>query len=229
MVTLHNTGIKWCKEVLYFIHHPEHVDVKDRTEMGLRVPFLDHHHRKIEPRDIIKNMRPVLGMSHLYAQVLGHHVDEGKVKVVYWSMNPRNVLVKFHDTWCAQGSRWLGWPPVDWQTFFEAFRRKELFGGDWFDFTLGWLPYMNHKNVLPMHYEDVACDLEGAVRRVAEFCGKILSDELVAKIAGCCVFDDHGPVDPSERFSLEQMEYFNGRFADEMSGTPYAARYGNLI
>lgn len=169
-------------------------------------------------------MKPLLGKTHLHGDVLGHHVAEGKVKVVMWFMDPRQVLVNYHHTMSTMACKMLGWEPVDWNTFHEAYKQHQMLEGDWFDFVRSWQPYFNCSNVLMLFYEDVAKDLVGTVKRIADFCGKNLSEDALSKIASCKPFDEPGR-DPYKVFTPDQMKEFNVRFTSEMSGTEFEMRY----
>ena len=218
--------MQWSQEVLYHIHHPDEIDIKKKTDLGFRVPFIDREHLRVhQPWDIIKELNPRLLKSHLYEKVLGEKIKRSKVKVIFQSMNPRNALIKYQHLCNLLGKKFLNWEPVDWDTYFDAFKQDRIIEGDWFDFTLGWLPYLDRDNFLVLSYEEAGKDLEGTVRKMAEFCGKNLSEEQVKKIATYKPYDNTGPAEPSMKFSPEQMEYFNAHYKEKMRGTRFENMY----
>ncbi|ELU12203.1 hypothetical protein CAPTEDRAFT_123417, partial [Capitella teleta] len=214
----------WMQEVLHLLHHPEELDFPKRAELGYRVPFLDKHHRGIDPKELVKGMKPMLSKSHLHGDVLGHHVEAGEVKVIFWFMDPRQILVNYHTLLSTMACKMLGWKPVDWSVFHESYKRRQMFEGDWFDFIRSWQPHLRRKNVLTLYYEDVANDVKGSVERIAQFCGLDLSDEVKERVSKCVPFDAIGP-NPESVFTKKQMEEFNERFNKEMAASESQKRY----
>lgn len=219
-------GVQWSQEVIYHIYHPDQIDVKEKTDLGFRVPFFDREHlRKHQPWDLLKDLKPRLMKTHLQEKVIGEKLKRSKCKVIFQSMNPRNALIKYQHLCNMLGKKFLNWIPIDWDDYFEAFKRNQLIEGDWFDFTLGWLPYLNQDNFLVLTYEEAAKDLEGTVRKIAKFLEKDLTDEQVKKIAAIKPYDNTGPVEPSKKFTPEQMAFFNDHYKKKMAGTPFENLY----
>ncbi|ELT92357.1 hypothetical protein CAPTEDRAFT_220732 [Capitella teleta] len=221
------SGVQWSQEVVYHICHPDQIDLKDKTDLGFRVPFFDREHlRKHQPWDIIRDMgKPRLLKTHLPEKFIGEKLRKKNVKVIYQSMNPRNALVKYQHLCNFLGKKFLNWNPIEWDDYFEAFKKNEIIEGDWFDFTLSWMPYFDQDNFLCLTYEEAAKDLEGTVRKIAKFLGRELTDEQVTKIAAIRPYDNIGPVEPSKKFTDEQMAYFNDYYKQRMTGTPFENLY----
>ena len=85
--------------------------------------------------------------------------------------NPKDMLVSFFKFYTAD----TGYVrfPGDWNQFFELFKSRQLFGGDWFDHTLSWWRLRHLDNVLIVHYEDIRAEPERNIIKMAEFIGKL--------------------------------------------------------
>ena len=69
-----------------------------------------------------------------------------------------------------------------WEEFFDRFKTDKLVHGNYFDVQLSWWAYKDDPRVKIFHYEDMLKDPERAVRNVAAFLEKDLSDDLIHKI-----------------------------------------------
>ena len=99
-------------------------------------------------------------------------------KYIFAARNPKDFLVSyFHH---HRNFRCYQWANGQFDVFFELFMAGRLGFGDYFDHLLSWLPRLAEPNVLFLKYEDMLADLEGAVRRIAQFLGNGNSNVLAS-------------------------------------------------
>jgi hypothetical protein len=66
--------------------------------------------------------------------------------------------------------------------FFKMFMRGKVESGSWFGHVAGWWARRGDLNVLFLQYDDLVSDLEGNVRKIADFCGIAVADDQMARI-----------------------------------------------
>ena len=130
--------------------------------------------------------------------------------------------------------------------FFELFKQKQLFFGDWFDFNLSYWNNRSKYNFLLVKYEDLVKDFSGSVKKIADFLEVELTEEQIAIIAEHVHFDSmqkndninkswmnktildqsisqyirKGKVgDWKNHFTLEQLQYVDALYKEKMDGT----------
>ena len=77
----------------------------------------------------------------------------------------------------------------EWDHFFERYKRKQLFCGDWFDFNMSWWKHKDDPNFLFLTYEDMKHDIYSVIAKLCDFLDKPLGEELVHKIVAHTSFD----------------------------------------
>lgn len=82
--------------------------------------------------------------------------------------------------------------------FLSRFLEGKTRFGSWFEHIESWWPHRHDSNVLFLRYEHVISDLEGTVRKVADFCGFEVREEDMPRIL--------------ERCSLPFMKQHNDKF-----------------
>eukprot|EP00057_Strongylocentrotus_purpuratus_P016234 XP_011670708.1 PREDICTED: sulfotransferase 1C2-like [Strongylocentrotus purpuratus] len=159
IVTYPKSGTTWLEQLSLLINHDGDTSKLDGTHIMTVVPFLE----------IVENP-------------LDASID---LQVVYVARNPKDTAVSYYHfceyvpTLPTYGS---------WDMFFEEFLANRALQGSWFENVLPWWKRRNHPNVLFLKYEDMKKDLQGAVRQIAEFMGKSLSDDVIEKIAKASTF-----------------------------------------
>lgn len=130
---------------------------------------------------------PRVFKTHLMRELL----PEGKF--IYVVRDARDVHVSaYHHQCMLQGQR-LG--P---EAFNRHFQQDAVLHGTWFQHLASWWPHRSDPNVLFLTFEDMTADLEGTVRRVAEFCGLPVDESQMPRIL--------------ERCSIEFMRRHNDKF-----------------
>ncbi|XP_063964817.1 sulfotransferase 1C2A-like isoform X2 [Lytechinus pictus] len=117
---------------------------------------------------------------------LEHVKDIANPSVLYVARNPKDTAVSFYH-FC----HYVGPMPSyeSWDVFFEEFITGRTPQGSWFENVLPWWRRRNHPNVLFLKYEDMIKDLPTAVRQIAHFMGKSLSDDVIKQISRASTFE----------------------------------------
>ena len=220
--TIHVAGDTWLQEVVWHLLHPDQLQ-SEKASIGQRVPHLDHAFfgTKLPKHFFLETPPPRVFKSRLPARMLYRHLT-GKVKVIFWTMDPREMLVKYHDFYNNKG-KILNFPPIDFNHFFKLFQEQQLFEGDWFDTTLSFLPYVNNDNFLFLRQEEAAKDLRGTVRKLAQFLEIDVSDGQLTDVEKVAPFDDVGGW--QRYISEEQLQWYRRKYAQMMADTILESTY----
>ncbi|XP_030846018.1 sulfotransferase 1C2 [Strongylocentrotus purpuratus] len=193
IVTYPKSGTTWLEQLSLLINHDGDTSKLDGTHIMTVVPFLEIVENPLDASSppVIdraeKMASPRILKSHCHSPFLPEDIstDDPKAKVVYVARNPKDTAVSYYHfceyvpTLPTYGS---------WDMFFEEFLANRALQGSWFENVLPWWKRRNHPNVLFLKYEDMKKDLQGAVRQIAEFMGKSLSDDVIEKIAKASTF-----------------------------------------
>ena len=212
-------GSVWVREALWHIHHPDTLNKPKDAHITHRVLFMDHIHFNKFPAEVLKEQkRPHLFQTGLPASWYHERVREGKVKVIVWSMDPRNALIKYYDVYKRCG-KFIGMPPIEWNEFYELFRHDQLFTGSWYDVIPSWLALLDLPNVIHVRYENAARDPQGTVQKLAQFCRHHVSAEEVEKIAQAHPFDQ--PANWRKMYTPEQVKHANSVYEIKMKNSQW--------
>ncbi|XP_077996013.1 sulfotransferase 1B1-like [Glandiceps talaboti] len=116
---------------------------------------------------------------------------EKQPKTIYLARNPKDISVSYYTMLSKIGvisreqSDGLG-------MFLKMFVTGKIYEEDhglWGNHVLDWWKRRHQQNVLFLKYEEVKKDLRATVETVADFLGKKLSPEVLAKIAEFSTFD----------------------------------------
>ncbi|XP_041479021.1 sulfotransferase 1C2-like [Lytechinus variegatus] len=194
IVTYPKSGTTWVENLCMLIKHDGDASHQEGAHLMMKVPFLEFVQDMLNIAtspafvDLAEKMpSPRMLKSHCHSPFLppGIRTDDPKAKVIYIARNPKDTAVSYYH-FC----RFIpGLPTYEsWDVFFEEFLANRAPRGSWFENVLPWWRKRNHPNVLFLKYEDMKKDLTGAVRQIAEFMGKSLSDDVIAKIAEASTF-----------------------------------------
>jgi hypothetical protein len=113
-----------------------------------------------------------------YIYILRDPADVGVSAFHHWNMimGTEGDLVRF----------------VDW------YLSDRMIFGSWFRHLAAWWPHRHDEDVLFLRYEEVIQDVEGTIRRVAEFCGLPLDESKLPRMV--------------ERCGIESMRRLNDKF-----------------
>ncbi len=152
-------------------------DVEDVNSRPLResVHFLEMLQNEPDP----VHQCPRVFVTHLAEKILAGAIRRGRPKVIITMRNPKDTLVSFFH-W-HRNMPFLAYPGA-WNDFFELYRQKELYYGDYFQYNVSWWEYRNDENFLFLRYEDMRRDRRSAVERIAQHCHVTMTSEQVDRI-----------------------------------------------
>ena len=185
---------------------------------------------------------PRIIKSHLPYRYFKQQLKGKKTKVILAARNIKDTLVSLYHLYRMDSG--LGNMTGPFEEFFELFKAKHLFYGDYFDHILS---YWNNKlkfNLFVMKYEDLHKDLKGSVRRLVAYLGEELSEDQLTAIVEHVGFQAMQTNDSTNKswipelnqaispfvrkgivgdwmnyFNEEQMEYVDALYKEKMDGT----------
>lgn len=119
---------------------------------------------------------------HLHHFMLPVQLQKGKGRIIYIVRNPKDIATSFYRL-----LRWGGHlKPEEFGAFVESFVNGTGLFCPWPRHVLEFWDRRNDKNVLFLQYEHVVKDKAKCIRQVADFLGRTLTDDDVAKICDYC-------------------------------------------
>ena len=100
-------------------------------------------------------------------------------KYIYIARNPKDTAVSFYYHTCGSIYAQYSQP---WEHFFQLYMNGTVDFGLWFDHVLEWWKHRDAENILFLKYEDMKKDHRGAVKKIAEFRGYNLKEEVIDTI-----------------------------------------------
>ena len=187
-------GTTWSQELTWCIQNDCDLEKARSIPIMKRVPFLEspclveHMPRELlgipedTPADLLSMMEnmpsPRMLKSHLPFCLLPDDLL-GKSKVVLCMRNPKDTVVSFyHHEQLLKMHSYVG----DFPTYFDLFMNNQVLYSQYFDYIKEAWKRKDHPNLCLLFFEDMKKDQERAIRKVAKFLGKELSDEQVAAL-----------------------------------------------
>ena len=190
VLTFPKNGTTWTQELVWCIQNDCDFD-KAKNVMAIdRVPFLE------VPvlTDCIKDVVPFFSedllarademdsprvlKSHLQFCLFPDDLLE-KSKAVICLRNPKDTVVSFYNhEKLIKTHDYDG----DFENYFDLFMDNLLIYTPYFDYIVEAWKRRDHPNVCLLLFEDMKADLASCVRKVAEFLGKVVSDDRVTSL-----------------------------------------------
>lgn len=175
--------------------------------------------------------------SHMpYDMALGGDPAQSPGIYVYIARNPKDVCVSYYHF--DSNKSWTGHYSGDWDHWMQMFLQGDVQRGSWFDHVLGWWQHRDLPNVLFLTYEDMRRDIDGQLKKIAEFVGVDLSTDKLGEIKaqigfsamksnefsslndvkelGSSFFRKGKVGSWKEQFTAEQNEHFNRLWAERV-------------
>lgn len=187
--TYPKAGTTWTQEITWQIVHNGKIDYRP---LDIRIPWIDSmiiplptmRYRASTP-DMIEKMfesfpLPRVFKTHLTYDLVPKPRDHAtQPRHIYVMRNPRDTAVSWyhHYSWTYPETQ------PSWNEYFELYCKGEVFCGSWFHHVLSWWKHKDEENILFLKYEEMKKDLSGAIKKIARFLGKELSQETVQCIA----------------------------------------------
>uniref|UniRef100_A0A671G4X8 Sulfotransferase n=1 Tax=Rhinolophus ferrumequinum TaxID=59479 RepID=A0A671G4X8_RHIFE len=99
--------------------------------------------------------------------------------IIYVARNAKDNMVSYYYFQTMN----KGLPdPGSWDEYFETFMSGKVMWGSWFDHVKGWWKKKDSHPILYLFYEEMMKDPKREIRKVMEFLGKNLKEEVLDKI-----------------------------------------------
>ncbi|GFO43020.1 sulfotransferase [Plakobranchus ocellatus] len=183
--TFPKSGTTWVQEIVYLVMNNADTGKALQTTIERRVPFFEY---PIPGFKAISAMpSPRLIKSHLPLSLLPDQMKAKKPKIIYVYRNPKDTVVSYYEFLVKflTYTKFTG----KFEDFCRLFTEGKVLCGPWWKHVTEAWARRHEDNFLLLCYEDLQADLDKNVRIVAEFLGKSLTDEQVARIVKHCSFD----------------------------------------
>jgi hypothetical protein len=174
IVTYPRSGTTWMQMILYQLTTDGQMNMR---HIGEVCPWFER--AAVNRRDLEKVPSPRIFKSHLPYLF----TPKRKCKYIYVARNGKDVAVSFFNFYKSHIRYRHGF-----DRFFKQFMRGWVVYGSWFQHVRGWWRHRNRPNVLFLRYEDMMDDLEGAIRKIADFCGLQVPPDQMPRILERCSF-----------------------------------------
>ncbi|KAF0311268.1 Sulfotransferase family cytosolic 1B member 1 [Amphibalanus amphitrite] len=171
------SGTTWLQELVWQVVHQEQSKQTDEP-LEYRFPLFDMPSvERMRFKEISEMSDPRLIKTHLPYHLLPESVWTSGAKVLYVSRDPRDVCVSYyHFCRMVNFNSYRG----TFAEFRDAFQKGEMMYGPYREHVKG---YRDHAGqVLCVTYEELHQDRVGCIKRVAEFLGRPMTDELAQTI-----------------------------------------------
>ncbi|KAM4814120.1 sulfotransferase 1A1-like [Urocitellus parryii] len=245
------SGCTWVTEIMEMIYQDGNLEKCQRAPIYERVPTLELKWPGLSTgMDILKDTpAPRLLRTHLQLALLPQSFLDQKVKVIYVARNAKDVAVSFYNFYkMAKGHP----EPGTWDNFLEKFMDGQVSFGSWYQHVLEWGKLSRTHPVLYLFYEDLKENPKREIKKILEFLGRSLSEEMVDHIVQHTSFEemkknpmtnyttmpteimDHN-ISPFMRkgivgdwksvFTVAQNEHFDAHYAKKMAGCKLKFRW----
>lgn len=205
--TYPKAGTTWTQEIVDLIQNEGDVDRSHRAPTHVRFPFIEW----IVP-SIVNGLEQANAMpsprtlkTHLPIQLLPPSILEKNCKIIYVARNPKDNMVSYYHF--QRMNRGLP-APGTWEEYFENFLTGKVCWGSWYDHVKGWWEARDQHRILYLFYEDLKMNPKHEIRKLAEFIGKNLDDNVLEKIVHHTSFDVMKQ-NPMANYSSIPTEYMN--------------------
>lgn len=161
---------------MYLVHHDADLAMARALPCYLRVPLFEDQRMDA----FVQSMpSPRLLKTHLPFNLLPRTLASHQ-RIVYVLRNPKDVAVSYYYFYrsLTELSNFTG----SWSEFLNMFRSGYVTYGDWARQVRSWWQQRKLPNVLLISYEAMKHDLAAAVRKIATFLDRDLSDAKVQAI-----------------------------------------------
>ncbi|XP_060556050.1 amine sulfotransferase-like [Ruditapes philippinarum] len=185
--TFPRSGTTMTIQLVYLIQTLD-FETANNVQLEVRVPFLDckddrfPYYKGKKTIDEMKSPRMI--KSHLHHFLLPEQLRKGKGRIIYMYRNPKDAVISLFKLfkWTHQldeGDNMFG-------RFFDSFVDGTAYACPWPQHVLGYWEKKDEPQVLFLRFEDVVKDMPAAIRRIATFLGRTLTNKDVANIAENC-------------------------------------------
>ncbi|GFY73932.1 sulfotransferase 1E1 [Trichonephila inaurata madagascariensis] len=181
VVSFPKTGTTWLQEIIYSILNG--VDETLSQSLEDRFPYLEFMYPGLKSIQKMEGQRLI--KTHLPYSLLPEDIHKKNVKILYIMRNPKDVVVSYyHFVRMMTVSDYSG----NFENFFQEFLSDKVpYGPLWKHYQEMW-DHLNEANILILFYEDLHKDIQGAIKKIATFLDRDVSDEEINNIVEHCSF-----------------------------------------
>jgi len=141
------------------------------------------------PMKMVNEMpSPRILKSHSpYHMMAGGLPHTSPAKYIYIARNPKDTAVSFY--YHTSGFIYAQYSQP-WEHYFQLYMNGTVDFGLWFDHVLEWWKHRDAENILFLKYEDMKMDHRGVVKKIAEFMGYDLKEEVIDVIVKKSTFQN---------------------------------------
>ncbi|XP_063286958.1 sulfotransferase 1B1-like isoform X2 [Pelobates fuscus] len=252
IATYPKAGTTWMQEIVDLVVNEGDLEKVKRAPTHIRFPFLEICSPPPIPSgiDILEETpSPRIIKTHLAYKLVPKSFWAQNCKVIYIARNAKDNAVSYYYFDLMNKTQ----PdPGPWEKYVESFLKGDVGWGSWFDHVIDWWKAKDKHRILYMFYEDMKEDPKREIRKVMDFLGKNLSENILEKIyqhtsfqamkdnpmanytsfpssildQSCSPFMRKGEVgDWVNHFSKTQNEVFDAEYKRRMEGMHLNFRY----
>lgn len=209
--TFPRSGTTLTQELVYLIETLD-FDKARSVQLNERFPvieMLDDRFPYLRGVKFVEQMpSPRFVKSHLHFDFLPEQLQNGKGRIIYVARNPKDVVTSFFnlyvwmDEGCLAGVQ-------NWDTFLQAFVDGTVTYCPWPRHILKFWERRTDEHLLFLKFEDIVKDKPKAVRKIASFLGRTLTDDDIAKICEHCSVDNMRNNDMVNMSYLRDVKHVN--------------------
>ncbi|XP_014647190.1 PREDICTED: sulfotransferase 1C4 [Ceratotherium simum simum] len=180
-------GTTWTQEIVDLIQNNGDIEKSRQAPIPLRQPFLElviTTYSGINQANAMPSPRTL--KTHLPVQLLPPSFWEKNCKIIYVARNAKDTMVSYYHF--QRMNKTLP-DPGSWDEYFETFLAGKVAWGSWYDHVKGWWRKKDSHPILYLFYEEMITDPKREIRKVMEFLGKDLTEEVLDKIVYNTSFD----------------------------------------
>ncbi|XP_018571408.1 estrogen sulfotransferase-like [Anoplophora glabripennis] len=189
LVSFPRTGSTWCQEMIWIIGNNLDFETAKNTLQQFRAPLIEASASLYTFADLFKENftdsveyvnnfpSPRFIKTHLTYRLLPSEIRKVKPKIIYLMRNPKDVCVSYYFH-----CKVLHGFNVDFELFCELFLNNAVCYGGIFDHYMEFWNMRHESNILILRYEDMVSDTREAVRKIAKFMEKSLSEDDITSI-----------------------------------------------
>ena len=170
-------GTTWAQQIANLIRNQ---GKDDPNFVMYAVPWIESERPAIPIEDLDKMPSPRFFKTHNpYDLMAGGLPHTSPPKYIYIARNPKDVAVSYY--YHMRMLTFFNYSGT-WDEFYQLYKSGKTMFGDWFDHVLEWWKHRDAENILFLKYEDMKKDHRGAVKKIAEFMGYNLGEEVIDTI-----------------------------------------------
>ncbi|KAK6987316.1 estrogen sulfotransferase [Biomphalaria glabrata] len=186
VVSFPKSGTTWLQEIVYLINNGVDIEDAAQTNIEERFPYFEWI---VPGKQVLNKMEsPRLIKTHLPLSMLPNQMKSKKPKIIYIARNPKDTVVSYYfflTKFVIDDQSFVG----TFDDYCKLFVEGLVHYGPWWKHVKEAWDRKDEDNILVLFYEDLQEDVHRAVRDIANFLNKPLTESQVEAISRHCSFD----------------------------------------